>query len=55
MTRRIMQAHREPETLGDWLDFIAANRVEVARDAAAFVFIVAVGIAAYIALWGYTQ
>jgi hypothetical protein len=52
MTRFRDQAHREPVTLGDWLDYIAANRWAIARDFAALVFIVAVGIAAYILLWG---
>ena len=46
------QAHREPVALGDWLDYIAAHRWALARDFAALVFIVAVGIAAYIVLWG---
>ena len=55
MTRFRDQAHREPVTLGDWLDFIAANRWAVARDFAALVFIVAAGLALYITLWGAGQ
>jgi len=52
MTRPYRQAHREPVTLGDWLDFIAANRWAVARDFAALVFIAGAGLALYIVLWG---
>ena len=52
MSRFRDQAHREPETVGDWLDFIAANRWAVARDFAALVFIVAAILAVGIMLWG---
>ncbi len=38
MTRRY-QAHREPQTVGDWIDYIAAHRWAVARDFAALVFL----------------
>jgi hypothetical protein len=56
MTRRIMQAHREPpQTAADWLDYIAAHRAEVARDFAALVLIFAALAAVYIMLWGMGQ
>ena len=48
MTRPYRQAHREPVTLGDWLDAIAASPWPIARDFAALVFIVAVFCAAII-------